>query len=116
MANFNGIVDFLFYVNPETNIVDGVYAFSPFGMTMRQDSKWEATTREESGINEKVGHKFYVLDWKKVPAPKEDVEVYDPEALQLYDKGGLTEDVLKDYAILAYDGTGGNESEEEESA
>jgi hypothetical protein len=108
------LVNFLFYVDPETELVDGLYGFSPFGMVVRRDSDWFGTSRKESGIDEKTGHKFYTLDWDKVPTPEDDVEIYDPEAVKLYDKGGLTEEVLKNYATLAYDGTDTTEVKEDE--
>jgi hypothetical protein len=117
MANFNDLVNFIFYVDPETELVDGVYSFSPFGMGVRQDSDWVSTDRKRSKIDEKIGHRFYILDWDKVEMPAEDAEDFDPEILQMYDKGGLTEDTIKEYAILAYDGTDlSEETEEVESA
>jgi hypothetical protein len=106
------IVSFLFYVDPETELVDGVYAFSPFGMTMRQDSKWVGVNRRDSGIDDKIFHRFYTLDWDKVPVIEEEVDFYDPEALQLFDKGGLTEEVLKNYATLQYNGKPSDEETE----
>ena len=105
MGNRNEMVNFLFYVDPATELVDAVYAFSPFGMTMRIDADWVAVTRPESGINDRIGHRFYVMDWDKVPAPKADAVSFDPDALKLFDQGGMTEEVLRSYASLAYDGT-----------
>jgi hypothetical protein len=111
------LVNFLFYVDPDTETVDGLYGFSPFGMVVRRDSDWFGINRKDSGIDQKTGHRFYTLDWDKVPMPEDDVDIYDPEAVKLYDKGGLTEEVLKNYATLAYDGTDlSEETEEVESA
>ena len=105
MGNRNEIVTFLFYVDPATEFVDAVYAFSPFGMTMRINADWVGVTRTESRINDRIGHRFYVMDWDKVPIPEVDVEFFDPEAVKLFDRGGMTEEVLRKYATLAYDGT-----------
>jgi hypothetical protein len=110
----NNLVNFLFYVDPETNLVDGLYGFSPFGMVVRRDSDWFGISRKDSDIDQKTGHRFYTLDWDKVPLPDDNVDIYDPEAVLLYDKGGLTEKVLKDYATLAYDGTDTTEVREDE--
>lgn len=99
------LISFLFFVEPESEKIDAVYAFSPYGMTVRRDSDWFGTTRAESGINDKTGHIVYTLDWDKVPVPDGEVDFLDPEALQLYDRGELTLETLKEYADLMYDGT-----------
>ena len=45
------------------------------------------------------------MDWDKVPRLESDVEEFDPEAVKLFDQGGMTEEVLKKYATLGCDGT-----------
>jgi len=105
LGSQNNLVNFLFYVDPKTGLVDAVYAFSPFGMTVRENSDWVGVNRPESGIDDRVGQRFYTMDWDKVPTLEGDEEVFDPEAVKLYDQGGMTEEVLKNYATLAYDGT-----------
>ena len=105
MGNKNELVNFLFYVDPQTELVDAVYAFSPFGMSVRKNSDWVGVNRPQSGIDDRVGHRFYTMDWDKVPRIESAVEEFDPEAVKLFDQGGMTEEVLKEYATLAYDGT-----------
>jgi hypothetical protein len=100
------LVSFVFFVEPASNEVDSVFAFSPFGMTIRRDSEWYGVKREDSGIDQKTDYKMYLLDWDKI-AEVDDLEdsESDPEPIRLYDSGELTVGVLKEYADLVYDGT-----------
>ena len=100
------MVHFLFFVDQSTREVDAVYCISPYGITVRRGSDWHHTTIESSSIFNRQESIVYELDWDKVPVPEGEVDFLDPEALQLYDKGGLTENTLKNYANPIYSGTG----------
>jgi hypothetical protein len=109
------LISNVFFVDPETNNIDSVFSFSPFGMVVRRDGEWFGVRKEDSGINEKTGLKMYLLDWDKV-ALTDDLEDPDsePEPVVLYDNGDLTLETLEEYADLVYDGTQPEETEESE--
>lgn len=100
------IISVLFFVDPETDQVDAVFSFSPFGMVVRQDSDWIGIRRENSTLDLKTGHKIYLLDWAKV-ALTDDLDDPDsePEPVILYDNGALTLGVLEAYSDLVYNGS-----------
>lgn len=100
------MIHFLFFVEPSSQEVDAVYCISPFGITVRHNSDWHYTALETSNILNRQESTIYELDWGKVPVLEEAVDEFDPEALVLFDQGGLTEDVLKNYANPIYSGTG----------
>lgn len=109
------LISTVFFVNPESNEVDSVFSFSPFGMVVRRDSNWFGVRKEDSGIDEKTEHKMYLLDWDKV-ALTDDLDDPDsePEPVIMYDNDELTLEVLEEYANLVYDGTQPEEIKESE--
>jgi len=100
------LISTVFFVDPESNEVDSVFSFSPFGMVVRRDSEWFGVKKENSGIDEKTGLKMYLLDWDKV-ALTDDLDDPDsePEPVILFDSGDLNMETLEEYADLVYDGT-----------
>jgi hypothetical protein len=106
------MVNFMFCVDSYTGEIDRVYGFSPFGITFRHQGDWGSTRWEISGLDEKANHRLYLLDWDKVEMPDVDVDKFDPEVLQSYDKGELTEATLRENATLAFDGSHGDSNQE----
>lgn len=102
--SMNNIVDILMYVNPETQKIDKMVCFTPFGMTERVGADWEPTSREESGINDLSADRVYLLDWDTDYIPASEVED-DAEhiAVQMFDDGSLDEDGCKKYGELLID-------------
>ncbi len=109
----SSIADVWFYVNPETEQIDAVYCFSLLGMTDRKGYDWEPISREDSEIDNLLEDDIYQLDWdaeKKVMTEDFDFDNYDditPTVLKLYDRGELTLEALKDYAVLIRTGESG---------
>jgi hypothetical protein len=101
------------YVNPTTKKVEKVIMFTPFGMTQRVNSDWEATTIETSGILDLAEDKVYRLDWDTDFIPM-DSEEDDREhaAIDLYDQGVLTETQCQKYCKLRIDPSNKNGSPE----
>lgn len=92
------------YVDPENGNVDKMTCFTPFGMTERVDSDWQQTTRAESGVDELTEHKIYKLDWDTdFLAMDADDDGKEHAAVDLFDKGTLTEDGCKKYGKLHLD-------------
>lgn len=116
------LVNFWFYVNPETQEVEKAYNFFPLGMLAREDGDWVYTSREDSGIDELTDYQIYELDWDKVEQPELDAEELDqmgdeeftPEVLKMFDSGNLDLETLKQYSGLIYDGTDTEELSDEE--
>lgn len=112
------LINFWFYVNPETQEVEKAFNFFPLGMLAREDGDWVYTSREDSGIDEMTGYQVYDLDWSRV----EDTDIPDdytddditPEVVKMFDRGELDVDTLKQYADLLYDGTDTEELSDEE--
>jgi hypothetical protein len=106
----SSIVDIWFYVNPETEVIDGVYCFSLLGITKRQDKEWVPVTREESGINDLSGDDVYQFDWESddtVMTEDFDFDSYDentPDPVKLYDEGSLTLEELQNTSDLIMSG------------
>lgn len=107
----NSIVDVWFYVDPETENIDSVICWFPLGMSVREDNDWTITDKDEVGIYDKLAnHDVYQLDWSTDPLEiTEDYDFNDYEtnhkAVQLYDKGELTLDVLKEHSEKIVDGS-----------
>ena len=92
------------YVNPTTNKVEKLTMFTPFGMTQRVNSDWEATTIQTSGILDLTEDKVYRLDWDTdfIPMDSEEEE-REHAAIDLFDKGNLTEADCQKYGELRID-------------
>lgn len=105
------IITVFMYVDPDTQEVDRVACFTPFGMTQRVGSDWESTTRAKSGVDELTAHRIYTLDWKTdaLPMDAED-DGREHAAIELFDNGILTEADCQKYGKLHIDPTrkGGN--------
>lgn len=94
------------YVNPTTNLVEKITFLSPFGLAERENSDWKPTTWNEVGIDELSGDKVYRLDWDTDFVPMDsDEEEREHIAIDLFDKGNLTEEDCKKYAKLRIDPT-----------
>ena len=110
MAEQLDIVTVLFYVDPESEAIEGVFAFSTLGMVIRENGKWEVITREESRIDTDLSHDdVYKLDWTTDdPIIDESFlsEDFDPDhiAVKMYDNGELDVSELEKYAVLLYEG------------
>jgi hypothetical protein len=100
----SSIVDVWFYVDPETESIDSVICWFPLGMSVRTDSDWQISDKEEAGIYDRLAkHDVYQLDWDTDPliiTEDYDFDDYENEhkAIKLYDKGELTFDILKDHS------------------
>lgn len=100
----DNVVNVWFYVDPQTNAIDGVYAFFPMGMFIRQDGDWSFTTREESRIDTDLNSDdVYQLDWDTDEEEIDDSfmsEDSDPDhvAVKMYDNGELDLSELEKYA------------------
>ena len=99
------IVDFLFYVNAETEEIEKVYNVFPLGVLIRENGDWTGVRVDDSGIRDMDGYKVYQLDWDKVEPMGDDDEDIDPLALKKFDSGELTLEELLKVADLKYDGT-----------
>jgi hypothetical protein len=101
-------LDVYFYVNPETRAIDGVFAYHPFGISIRANGDWEFVRRSETQLDEFLAtREAYILDWDTDYTPlsetDDDAELEEHKAISLYDSGELTIDNLTDYAKLVYD-------------
>lgn len=100
----NNVMNVWFYANPQTKAVDGVYAFFPMGMFIRQDGDWNFITREESRIGTDLKHDdVYQLDWDTDEKEIDEAfmsEGSDPDhiAVKMYDNGVLDIGELEKYA------------------
>lgn len=101
------MVQLVFYVDPQTESVDGVFSFTDFGMFDRIESEWEYVLPEDSGLyDEYANHLGYVLDWSTDTVTIDenfdfdDYETVTPTAVKLFDKDELTLETLKKYANL----------------
>lgn len=100
----SSIVDVWFYVDPESESIDQVVCWFPLGMSVRANSDWEISTKEEAGTEEKAStHDVYQLDWDTdTLVIDESYDSTNPDndhiALKMYDKGELTLEELKKYS------------------
>lgn len=103
------LVTVLFYVNPESNAIDGVFAFFPMGMFLRENGDWTYVTREESRIDgELANDDVYQLNWDTDEVEVDDTmldEDFDGDhvAVKTYDNGELDVSELEKYAKLIRD-------------
>lgn len=94
------------YVNPSTSKVEKITCITPFGMTERTGSDWEPVSRDESGIDDLSTYKVYRLDWDTdfIPLDSDEPD-RDHAAIELFDKGNLTESDCQKYGNIHIDPT-----------
>jgi hypothetical protein len=103
------IVTVWFYVNPQDDSIEGVFAFFPMGIFLRQGGDWELVTREESRIDTDLAQDdIYQLDWGTDDAEVDDSllsEDFDGDhiAVKMYDNGELDVSELEKYAVKIID-------------
>jgi hypothetical protein len=105
------IVTVWFYVNPQDDSIEGLFAFFPMGMFIRTGGTWDLVTREESRIDTDLAQDdIYQLDWSS----DEDNGVVDDSllsedfdgdhvAVKMYDNGELDVSELEKYAVKIID-------------
>ena len=91
------------YVNPSTQVVEKMTMLSPFGMTERVNSDWQVTSRERSGIDDLSADKVYRLDWGTDFIPMDSDDDREHVAIDLFDRGNLTEADCEKYGVLRID-------------
>lgn len=110
MAEQADIVTVLFYVDPESDAIEGVFAYTTLGMEIRENGKWEVITHEESRVGTDLAYDdVYKLDWSTDPVEIDESflsEDFDPDhiAVKMYDNGELDVSELEKYAVLLYEG------------
>lgn len=114
----NSLINVWFYVDPEAESINAVICWFPLGMSIRQDSTWTITTKEESGVTDMLTNShIYALNWESDELLiDENFDFDDPEnehiAVKEYDKGTLTLESLKKYSDLVYSGPQGEFDED----
>lgn len=101
-------IEVYFYVDPDTKTIDGVFAYHPFGISIRSGQNWMFVRRADTRLDEFLKtHEAYVLVWDTDYEPlsesNDDEPLEEHVAIQLYDKGELNFNNLTDYTKLVYD-------------
>jgi hypothetical protein len=101
-------IEVYFYVDPSTKNIDGVFAYHPFGISIRSGQDWMFVRRADTKLDEFLQtHEAYVLDWDTDYTALGDTDDNEPleehVAVQMYDKGELNSQNLLEYAKLVYD-------------
>ena len=100
----SSILDVWFYVDPQSESIDSVICWFPLGMSIRKDSDWEISSKEEAETDElQKTHDVYQLNWDTDPLTiDENFDFGDPDnehtAIKMYDRGELTLETLKEYS------------------
>ena len=108
----SSIIDVWFYVDPESENIDAVVCWFPLGMSIRKDSDWEISSKEDVGTDKlQATHDVYQLDWDTDPLTiDENFDFGDSDnehaAIKMYDKGELTLVILKEYSERILSATG----------
>jgi hypothetical protein len=113
--NAPGLFDVHLYINPETLEVEGMFAFTFFGMAVRDNGDWVPVRRDETRLDEFTRFKDYEIDWdvdheavKDFP----DAEMEEHPVVLAYDNDSLTWDMIKKYCVLVSDENGRNSEAE----
>ena len=101
-------IEVYFYVDPNTRNIDGVFAYHPFGISIRSGEDWLFVRRSDTRLDDFIkSHETYVLSWDSDYTPLGDTNDDEPleehVAITMYDKGELNYKNLTDYARLVYD-------------
>lgn len=110
--NAPGLFDVHLYVNPETLEVEGMFAFTFFGMAIRDNSDWVPVRRAETRLDEFTAFKDYEIDWDVEHENIKDIpdgqELEEHEVVKAYDTDTLTWEMIKKYCVLVSDENGRN--------
>jgi hypothetical protein len=110
--NAPGLFDVHLYVNPETLEVEGMFAFTFFGMCIRDNSDWVPVRRNETRLDEFTAFKDYEIDWDvdhvSVKDLPEGQDLEEHPVVLAYDTNTLTWDMINKYCVLVSDENGRN--------
>lgn len=96
------------YVDPESREVDAVWAYSLLGISERnaETAQWETVAGDDERILDTQDFITYKVDWDNQDSF--DKKTNKSLVVDLFDKGELTEEYLKDNAIFVKDENGQN--------
>jgi hypothetical protein len=108
----SSVIDVWFYVDPQSESIDSVICWFPLGMSIRENSDWEISSKEEAETDRlQTTHDVYQLDWDTDPLTIDDnFDFGDPDndhiAIKMYDKGELNLESLEKYSEKIMSATG----------
>lgn len=104
-----GFFDVHVYIDPETREVAGVYAYSFFGISVRDNADWVPAERSETRADEFTRFIDYEINWSIDYEPVGDSpsdEDEEHQIIQAYDNDELTWEMIKKYCVLVHDQNG----------
>lgn len=104
-----GFFDVHVYIDPNTREVAGLYAYSFFGMSVRDNGDWVPATRSETRADEFTHFIDYEIDWSVDYEPVGDSpsdEIQEHQIVEAYDNDTLTWEMIRKYCVLVHDQNG----------
>ena len=97
------VIDVQVFVDPETQVVSGMFAFTFLGLTVRHEGDWEPVLRSETNIDEISHHDIYSIDWSVDAIPNSEVDLsveLEHELVEAYDNETITLEMIKHFCTV----------------